>query len=501
MNRKVLVIDPVAESREATRAALGLGYEVHCASDVQEGLALCRSLGPFAVALSDQRSLRGNGTEFLGHLSKGWPDTARILVAEERDLELALRALHDGSVFRFLMRSAGEEALRHAVEAGIDRFRQIAAERLLVDQLQFSRESLLHLTDVLEQRLMAQSDRVNGLERFTASLGRARSFDEVARVAAEACSTLLGRRVVRVLLSVPGAQPVGACTGDGLLEPETLTHPVSAESVVLGRVELDRLSASGERMSATERRILGSLAASAGMALSNLIHRSERDEAQRGTIYALARLAEHRDDDTGKHLDRVSEYCRLIAEGLRQDGHWVELLTDLYIRDLVLSAPLHDIGKVGIPDSILLKPDKLTEDEWQVMRTHTTIGAETLRRILENTGEQSFLRMGYEIALCHHERWDGRGYPRNLASEEIPLCARIVALADCYDALTTWRPYKEPWPHERALAYVLEMKGSQFDPAVVDAFRRRAEDVSRIRRELADPCLPAGERPSTPTAD
>ncbi len=486
MNRKVLVVDHAPDSREATRTALGLGYEIHCAGDAREGLAICRRLGPFAVALSDQRSLRVSGSEFLSHLSRGWPDTTRILLAEEEGLEPAMQALHDGSVFRFLLRSAGGEALRHAVEAGIDRFRQIAAERLLVDQLQFSRESLLHLTDVLEQRLSEQSDRVDGLERYTSSLGRAGSFDEVATVAAEACSTLLGRRVVRVLLSVPGAQDVGASTGDGGLEDETLTQPVVAENVVLGRVELDRLSDNGERMSADDRCILGSLAASAGMALANLIHRKERDEAQKTTIYALARLAENRDDDTGKHLERVSEYCRLLAEGLRQDGRYVELLTDAYVRDLVLSAPLHDIGKVGIPDSILLKPGRLTEEEWRVMRTHTTIGAETLEHILESSGEQCFMRMGYEIALCHHERWDGTGYPRAMRGEAIPLCARIVALADCYDALTTWRPYKEPWSHQRSLEYVVKMKGKQFDPAVVEAFVRRAEVFSRVQRELAD---------------
>ena len=489
MNRKVLLVDACPRSRERTREILGVGYEVHGAQDGREALVLCRTHGPFAVAVAEHDPHRQggpSGIEFLARLKASWPDTARVVIAGNADLGLALRAVHDGSVYRLLLRSTGEEDLREAVEQGIERFRQIEEERLLIDQLQFSRESLMALTDVLERRLSTQSDRVLGLARTNASLGQARSYDEVARVAAEACSALLGRRVVRVLLSVPGARTVGACSAGGVLDAETLAHPVWAEEAVVGCFEVDRLSPAGERLTESERRVLGSLASSTGMALKSLIHRRERDEAQQTTIYALARLAENRDDDTGKHLERVSEYCRVVAEGLRADGRHCAELTDAFIRDLVISAPLHDIGKVGIPDSILLKPGRLTEEEWGVMRTHTVIGAETLRHVLETSGEQGFLRLGYEIALGHHERWDGTGYPRGLAGEEIPLCARIVALADCYDALTTRRPYKEPWSHERAIEYVAGMRGSQFDPEVVDAFLARDHEVARIQRELAD---------------
>jgi len=152
-----------------------------------------------------------------------------------------------------------------------------------------------------------------------------------------------------------------------------------------------------------------------------------------------------------RDLERVSEYSQLIAEGLRRDGHYQDVITDDWIRDLYHSVPLHDIGKVGIPDRILLKSGKLDAEEWEIMKQHTTIGAQTLRSVMGEHSNSSLLRMGLEIAWCHHEKWDGSGYPRAIRGDEIPLSARILSLADVYDALTTVRPYKRAWTHEQAL--------------------------------------------------
>jgi putative two-component system response regulator len=211
-----------------------------------------------------------------------------------------------------------------------------------------------------------------------------------------------------------------------------------------------------------------------------------RADAEDATARALARLAKRRDDETGWHLERVSRYCRLIAHGLSADGRCADELTDRFVQDLVRAAPLHDIGKVGIPDAILDKPGKLDAAEWEVMRTHPALGADALRALIESTPRPGFLRLAHDVALCHHERWDGGGYPRGLSGDAIPLSARIVALADVYDALTTRRPYKEPWPHARALELIASERGRHFDPDVVDAFMRRADEADQIRERFAD---------------
>lgn len=210
------------------------------------------------------------------------------------------------------------------------------------------------------------------------------------------------------------------------------------------------------------------------------------DQAQYSVIFALARLAEERDNCTGRHLERVSLFCKLLAEGLRDRGWYTDEITDLFVRDIERCAPLHDIGKVGIPDSVLLKPGKLTGEEWAIMRRHPEIGAETLDGILAAAPRSSFLVMGRDVALYHHENWDGSGYGAGLSGEDIPLSARILRAADVYDALTTWRPYKEPWSHERALQLVVSESGAQFDPRVVEVLVACEGEFDRLRHELSD---------------
>jgi putative two-component system response regulator len=215
------------------------------------------------------------------------------------------------------------------------------------------------------------------------------------------------------------------------------------------------------------------------------------DQAQYAVVLALAKLAEERDNCTGRHLERVSAFCRELASGLIDGGHYADELDGRFIRDIERSAPLHDIGKVGIPDAILMKPGRLSDHEWEVMRTHPAIGAQTLDAIILANPGTSFLRMGRDVALAHHEYWDGNGYPAGLAGESIPLAARILKVADCYDALTTARPYKEAWCHEEAIEHILARGGTEFDPLVVDTLARVEGAVSRLREELADSRLAA----------
>ncbi len=203
------------------------------------------------------------------------------------------------------------------------------------------------------------------------------------------------------------------------------------------------------------------------------------------TIFALAKLAESRDPETGAHLERMREYCRILAKQISHDEKYAEIVDGDYVQMIYLTSPLHDIGKVGIPDSVLLKSGRLTESEFDVMKQHTVIGAETLDAAVKAHPEAQYLRMARDIAWTHHERFDGMGYPQGLSGLEIPLCGRIVAVADVYDALTSKRVYKSAYSHETARSIIVEGAGEHFDPDVVGAFLATEDQFLQVR-ELFD---------------
>ena len=188
------------------------------------------------------------------------------------------------------------------------------------------------------------------------------------------------------------------------------------------------------------------------------------------TIFAMAKLAESRDPETGAHLERVRSYSMTLAQHLSGVEKFRSCIDLEYIRLIYLTSPLHDIGKVGIPDSVLLKPGRLSDREFEIMKEHAAIGAQTLDAALQQFPGVKFLEMARDIAASHHERFDGTGYPAKLAGEQIPMCGRIVALADVYDALTSKRVYKDAFGHDIAKSIILKEVGSHFDPDVVDAF-------------------------------
>ncbi len=203
-------------------------------------------------------------------------------------------------------------------------------------------------------------------------------------------------------------------------------------------------------------------------------------------IFSLAKLAESRDPETGAHLERMREYCRVIAQHLSDHDKYSDYIDGQYVETIYLTCPLHDIGKVGIPDCVLLKPGRLTDREFGIMKNHSIIGGETLTAAAREYPEARFLRMARDIAISHHERFDGSGYPFGLAGEEIPLSGRIVALADVYDALTTKRVYKSAFSHDIARSIVLEGRGVHFDPDIVDSFIQNEEEFIAILRRFAE---------------
>jgi len=219
----------------------------------------------------------------------------------------------------------------------------------------------------------------------------------------------------------------------------------------------------------------------------------EISNSQLATILALSKLAESRDDVTGEHIERTRMFCKIIAEELRRSARYPEV-SDSFIETIFHAAPLHDIGKVGIPDSFLLKADRLTPGEFEVLKSHALLGAQTLQTVHNQYPQNAIINMGISLARSHHEKWDGSGYPDGLRGAEIPLSARIMAVADVYDGLRSKRLYKEALTHDKCRSIILEESGKQFDPAVVAAFLAREAEIALVYEQMADTQMGNGQR-------
>ena len=204
---------------------------------------------------------------------------------------------------------------------------------------------------------------------------------------------------------------------------------------------------------------------------------------QDGLIITMADMVENRDSDTGAHIQKTSAYVKIIVEGLKEKGYYPEKITPKFMSDVVRSAPLHDVGKINIPDGVLNKPGKLTPEEYEIMKTHTTAGKNIMEHAIETVEGDSYLKEARNMAAYHHERWDGKGYPEGLHGEVIPLSARIMAVADVFDALTSPRVYKPAFPLDKALSIIEEGYGTQFDPKCVEAFIDSLDEVKKVLRK------------------
>lgn len=220
----------------------------------------------------------------------------------------------------------------------------------------------------------------------------------------------------------------------------------------------------------------------------NVIARTAQlGELQDVAMVAMGSLAEARDPETGNHIRRTQHYVKLLAIQLKDHARFSHFLTPENITALYKSAPLHDIGKVGVPDHILLKPGKLTEEEFEEMKKHTTYGRDAIAAAERNMSQaDNFLRFAKEIAYSHQEKWDGSGYPDGLKGDDIPISARLMAVADVYDALISRRVYKPPFPHEKAVSIIKEGKGNHFDPDMVDAFMEISDEFYNISQRYVD---------------
>ncbi len=497
MTDTILFVDDTPQALDVIVRLVPARLRVVTASSAEEALEIFRQKGPFGVVVSDYEMPGTKGVELLARIRALSPETVTMLLTGVVDVDVAIQALHSGRIFRFLEKPCPREVLLTSLDDALAEHHARLEERTRAVQSDFSCEVLAQFNVQLENIVHEQTDHLLRLHRYASELSGCDSLESVALAAARAASELSGGRAASVEL-IAEARRVWPEHGE---LGESVYFVIESNDDSLGLLRVAERDLHGRALTSAQECLLRSVAASACVAAHNVLRRRERDEAQQATILALARLAEHRDNETGKHLDRVSLFCRLIARGLREDGWFADVISDEWIAILEKSAPLHDIGKVGVPDEILRKPGKLNADEWRVMKTHAEIGAQTLRSVMGSSSAQPFLAMSHDIAYAHHEKWDGGGYPRALSGEQIPLCARIVALADVYDALTSDRPYKKAWPHEVALSWLIQGSGTHFDPRVVDAFVRRASEADEIRRQLADqpePALPAAARELQP---
>ena len=201
---------------------------------------------------------------------------------------------------------------------------------------------------------------------------------------------------------------------------------------------------------------------------------------QNGLIYVLADLVESRDKNTGDHVRKTAAYVRLITQKMKEKGLYPDILTDEYMEDVANSAPLHDVGKIMVSDTILNKPGRLTDEEFAIMKSHTTAGNQIIASAMSLVSDSGYLKEAKNLATYHHERYDGTGYPSGKAGEDIPLSARIMAVADVFDALVSKRSYKEPFSFEKAMEIIKEGAGTQFDPLIAEIFIESADEVRKI---------------------
>ena len=380
---------------------------------------------------------------------------------------------------------------------------------------------------VLERRVAAMTQ----LQDFYEQLLGAGSVEETCRRAVQAASELMDSERVSILLAEPGSDQLIFAHAIGIKDfnwrsgPIALTSPVVAQvmasrremivnhctlwplraryrsrlfvSMPLLRDQADSSSLPLGVLNVTERRdgrdyepedvaALRQLARATAFCIELARTRRNLDATRDSIMFSLARFSEYRHMSTSQHLERVRDLSLVLAAEMATDPALTGQIDAQFLSDLGRATPLHDVGKVCIPDRILLKPDRLTPEEFTIMQEHTRIGAEALQSAVTVGNNVSFIQMAMDIALSHHERYDGSGYPQGLAGNQIPLCARIVCLTDSYDAIRSSREYKPAHSHAEAVKALIECSGSQFDPAVVQAFLRVQEQFERIYRDLTE---------------
>lgn len=524
---KVLLVDDDPSVRQLSSVLLQRhGFRVIEAADGPEALAKAREESP-AVVLLDLKMPAMDGLETIRKLradllTRDLPIIMLSAAADLADIDTALAAGADDylvkpPVERDLVMRVRSMSRLGLVCSELRRSYDVLGEQTRALSLLLDLSASLVLNEDLDAILQTTVDFVARLtfcrrvaillpdlgERFlrvAASVGY--QPHEVADLVIPVGEATLGRVFATCERYVPESGQSGAASdGDadrGILQGRPLAALAmqGSERAVGVLVIADRCD-HGE-FTPQELEYLNLTCNYAASAVEAVLTRRAREDARDSVVVALAQLAEHRDNDTGLHLDRMTAFCLKLAEVLRSTPKFAGIITPQFMKDLTRAAPLHDIGKVAIPDNILLKPGKLTPEEMAIMRTHAAIGTETIRSVRARSPDSTFLRMAEEIAHGHHEWFDGNGYPQGVSGEAIPLSARIAALADVYDALTSRRVYKPAMPHKMARKIILDARGTQFDPDIVDAFLQCEDEFEALAVELADGVEDTGPRDRMP---
>ncbi len=526
ISRKILFVDDEVLLLEGVKRQLRREFDITVAEGGVAALAVLISDGPFAVVVSDYNMPGMDGIAFLNAVYQRYPHTVLVMLTGRAELDVAVNALHNAHISRFLNKPCPKEVLQETLADGLEQYRLRMSEQLLQEQLQQANQQLKQLNNQLET-LVAQKTRALQLQyRYVANMAQMSSSQAIINALINAVSELTDLHDITLWLSPqldgqftchypldleqPGfhsqscpegviadtlagkqiwqrvalAEPALNAFDQSLFQGQPfMTVPLHGKQGVLG---LLNLSGGDVRIESDSLEALNGMADVTATALQSHWHREAFDDAQDAIITALAKLSEYRDPETGAHLLRLKKYCLLICQFLAETDKYRDIITQAFTEDLVRSSPLHDIGKVGIPDAILKKPGRLTPDEFEIMKNHARIGGDTLRTVYDQYPSQSFIKCGMDVAYGHHEKWDGGGYPCGLQGESIPLVARILALVDVYDALTCRRVYKPPFPREQAKAIIAEGNGTHFDPDIVTAFLNNEAEFHQIAEQFAD---------------
>ncbi len=538
LSKAPIVVESVTPATELSKETILL---VDDCRESRDELATLLSNGGYSVQAidnaADALSVAGSGTVSLIMISgRSSPNLDRL------DL---VRRIKGNSIARsipvMVTGSRNSESVRQCINAGADEFIASPIDR---HELALRTKSVLLLRKELQFSNGVRGEQSRALQillDFSQNISIAFRLDEILQRTLNSTIEMTCCRRAVILMRQPGDQSLRVVAASGFPEPTPEGLLASSDRHATGKVFSTRYRVvieSGEEMAAwrddpmlariaTTPCVITALIAPEGpigvlilagrqddcpftpleleyidlianfgaSAIADCMSRSSRDDARDSIVIALAKLAEHRDSDTGKHVERVCRFSTRLAEELRMFPQYAKVITDQFLYFLERAVPLHDIGKVAVPDSILLKPTSLTAEELVIMRTHCDVGARTIRHINRRGDALGFLIMAEQIAQSHHERFDGRGYPQGLAGTNIPLAARIASVADVYDAITTKRVYKEAMPHEKAVSIIRASSGFQFDPDIVEAFLQCERDFEQLAAELCDMLEPGAGRP------
>ncbi|HOU85089.1 MAG TPA: response regulator [Spirochaetota bacterium] len=523
---KILVVDDDINVNKTLSAFLKkLGYDILNAFNGAEAVSVLEKNADVDLVITDLKMPIMNGRELLSMMSERFNSVPRIVLTAVGSDEDIIHALKTGA-YDFLTKPVTDfNLLNHSVKRAIDR-KKIGDEK---DKANLQLEKMFEIISLLNQGLdieeifdkidislksvipfnsitlvsldhdeksfhvkLSHSDKVSPAKSgFRLKLDEA-VFHNILRAKDIIIANDIDTFINKLNLPEESREIISKETSSAVIMPLFVENSIkgfllflSEEPEPYNEDHLRFLKLIAGQISLSIQR--GDLTSQLEMHTKHLEHivkvrTHELLKTQKTTIFALSKLAETRDSETGEHLERMRNYCVLLAQIMKYSGEY-DSITSEFMRNIYDSCILHDIGKVGIPDFILLKPTALNHEEFEIIKTHTLIGYNALNDASKTLGDNSFLDMAKDIALYHHERWDGLGYPEGRHGDNIPIVARIVTIGDVYDALTSKRPYKEAIPHEETVE-IMRQESFRFDPRIFKLFLYNHEDFDRIRRQF-----------------